>query len=85
MTRALLIGRETGALETAVNGLDDPILLIQRNAQGVQCFSGAAVGADQCFAVLTRKGGMASVFLTTFGADACVAGIFFHNHIPSLL
>lgn len=76
---------QTGVLETAVDGLDDPILLIQRNAQGVQCLTSTAIRTDCRFSIQSGKCGMTGVSLAALGADACVVGILFHNHIPSLL
>ena len=65
-------------VEAAVDCLDDPILLIHGDTQGVQGFACAAIWADQRFSVLSGESGMASVFLATFGADACVADMIFH-------
>ena len=69
-------------IEAAVDCLDDPILLVQGNTQSVEGFTSPAVWADQRLAVLTGEGGMASVFLAAFGADACVADVIFHVNQP---
>ena len=65
-------------IEAAVDRLDDPILLFQGNTQSVEGFTSPAVWANQRLSVLSGESGMASVFLAAFGADACVADMFFH-------
>ena len=69
-------------VEAAVDCLDDPILLIHGDTQGIQSFSCTAIRADQRFSVSPREGRMASVFLTTFGTNSCVADLFFHVILP---
>ena len=65
-------------IEAAVDRLDDSILLFQGNTQSVEGFTSPAVWANQRLSVLSGEGGMASVFLAAFGANACVADVFFH-------
>ena len=65
-------------VEAAVDRLDDPILLFQGNTQSVEGFTSPAIWANQRLSVLSGESGMASVFLAAFGADACVADMFFH-------
>ena len=65
-------------VEAAVDRLDDPILLFQGNTQSVEGFTSPAVWADHHLSVLPGEGGMASVFLAAFGADACVADVILH-------
>ena len=69
-------------IEAAVDCLDDPILLVQGNTQSVEGFTSPAVWANQRLSVLSGERGMTSVFLAAFGANACVADLFFHVILP---
>lgn len=54
----------------AVNGADNRILLFRTDSQGAKRLTGATVGADEGFVVLSGKGRVGRVVLPAFGTDS---------------